>query len=251
MASAETPDSGKAVLIVGASGGIGSALVRHYLDGDESLQVYAVSRAAAGPDELVADSRVHWLQCDHSEESIKQVVVELVAGGLQVHRVVICTGVLHGDDFMPEKALDAINGDVMRAVLDINLVVPALWVAALARPLRRASGTVIGVLSARVGSIGDNQLGGWYSYRSSKAALNMFLKSAAIEYARRAPGVKLVAFHPGTTDTELSRPFQANVPAGKLFTTEFVAERLLTLLDDLEPDGELSYLDWAGSDIPW
>ena len=147
--------------------------------------------------------------------------------------------------------LDAINGDVMRAVLDINLVVPALWVAALARPLRRASGTVIGVLSARVGSIGDNQLGGWYSYRSSKAALNMFLKSAAIEYARRAPGVKLVAFHPGTTDTELSRPFQANVPAGKLFTTEFVAERLLTLLDDLEPDGELSYLDWAGSDIPW
>ena len=251
MKSADTSNGDKVVLIVGASGGIGRALVRHYLDGDESLCIFAVSRAASRPDGLLSDSRVHWLQCDHSEESIQEIVAELVASGLHVHRVVICTGVLHSDDFMPEKALDAINGDVMRAVLDVNLVVPALWVAALARPLRRVSGTVIGVLSARVGSIGDNQLGGWYSYRSSKAALNMFLKSAAIEYARRAPGVKLVAFHPGTTDTELSRPFQANVPAGKLFTTEFVAERLMSLLDSLEPDGELSYLDWAGVDIPW
>jgi NAD(P)-dependent dehydrogenase (short-subunit alcohol dehydrogenase family) len=110
---------------------------------------------------------------------------------------------------------------------------------------------VVAVLSARVGSIGDNRLGGWYGYRASKAALNMFLQTAAVEYARRARRVKLLAFHPGTTDTALSAPFQKNVAAGKLFTPDFVAQRLLGLMDAAEPDGRLGFLDWAGKTVPW
>jgi NAD(P)-dependent dehydrogenase (short-subunit alcohol dehydrogenase family) len=129
--------------------------------------------------------------------------------------------------------------------------VPALWVSHLARVLRRSTGCSIAVLSARVGSIGDNRLGGWYSYRTAKAALNMFLKTAAVEYARRAPKVKLLAFHPGTTDTGLSRPFQKGVPEGKLFPPGFVAQRLLALLHEVTPDGELSFMDWDGKPIPW
>lgn len=242
--------NGQHVLIVGASGGIGAALVRRYLE-DENLTVLAVSRAQAPVESSEYDGRLRWIQCDQSEEAIQALVGEIAASGAHLHRIVICTGVLHGDNFGPEKALDAVKAQTLKAVLDVNLVVPATWVAALAKPLRRSSGTIIAVLSARVGSIGDNQLGGWYSYRSSKAALNMFLKSAAIEYARRARGVKLVAFHPGTTDTELSKPFQANVPAGKLFTADFVAGQLVALLDQQEPDGQLSYLDWAGQSIPW
>ena len=250
MAVVETVTPQKCVLIVGASGGIGAALVRLYLE-DEQLNVLAVSRASFPADMAGYADRLRWIQCDQNEESIRAVVAEIAASGVHLHRIAICTGVLHGDDFGPEKALDAVHGETLQAVMKVNLVVPAAWVSALAKPLRRSPGTVIAVLSARVGSIGDNKLGGWYSYRSSKAALNMFLKSAAIEYARRARGVKLVAFHPGTTDTALSKPFQANVPAGKLFTTDFVAGQLATLLDQQELDGELSYLDWSGQRIPW
>ena len=102
----------------------------------------------------------------------------------------------------------------MQHVLHVNTIVPALWLKALAPALKRASASVVAVTSARVGSIGDNRMGGWYSYRASKAALNMVLKSAAIEYRRRAPRVKVMAFHPGTTDSDLSRPFQRGVPDG-------------------------------------
>lgn len=112
----------------------------------------------------------------------------------------------------------------------------------------------ITALSARVGSINDNELGGWYTYRASKAALNMLFKTAAIELARRAKNTKLILFHPGTTDTELSKPFQKNVPAGKLFTPEFVAGQLFELTNnnpDLKLNGEPAYLDWQGSTIPW
>jgi NAD(P)-dependent dehydrogenase (short-subunit alcohol dehydrogenase family) len=117
--------------------------------------------------------------------------------------------------------------------------------------LKQARGCKVTIFSARVGSIGDNHLGGWYSYRASKAALNMLLKSTAIEYARRAPSVKLLAFHPGTTDTPLSRPFSKQVPEHKLFQPGFVAEQLFKILEQLEPDGELSFLDWQGQRVDW
>ena len=117
--------------------------------------------------------------------------------------------------------------------------------------LKHAPDPRIAVFSARVGSISDNQLGGWYSYRASKAALNMVLKCAAIELARLNPRAKLVAFHPGTTDTNMSKPFQKGVPAEKLFSPDFVASRLLVSLDSIVPDGELAFLDWDGKAIAW
>ena len=106
-------------------------------------------------------------------------------------------------------------------------------------------------LSARVGSIGDNRLGGWYGYRSSKASLNMMLRTLSIEYARRAKNVKIIAFHPGTSDTPLSKPFRRSVPNEKLFTPQFVAERLCGIMHNAEIDGQLSYLDWDNKSIPW
>ncbi|MDG2271770.1 MAG: SDR family NAD(P)-dependent oxidoreductase [Halioglobus sp.] len=240
-----------AVVVIGASGGIGNALVRHYLASSNCDMVFAVSRM---PPTSVLDAegkQLRWILCDNSKNDVKRVVTEVVSSGLNLHRIIICTGVLHNENITPEKSLDKLDPSAMRAVFDVNLVIPALWLAALVRPLRRATGNVIAVLSARVGSISDNKLGGWYSYRASKAALNMFLKSAAIEYSRRSPGVKLVSFHPGTTDTYLSSPFQGNVASDALFTPEFVADRLAKLLDQVEPDGDLSFLDWAGIEIPW
>ena len=242
---------GSATVIIGASGGIGSALVRRYLALGDCETVFAVSRVPPTSSVALSDTRLRWLLCDASQQDVKSVVAELVSSGLSLRRIIICTGVLHSDVITPEKSLDKLDPDAMRAVFDVNLVVPALWLAALVKPLRRATDSVIAVLSARVGSITDNRLGGWYSYRASKAALNMFLKSASIEYSRRSPGVKLVSFHPGTTDTYLSSPFQANVAKEALFTPDFVADRLVKLLDDQQPDGQLSFLDWAGVEIPW
>jgi len=238
-----------AALVVGAGGGIGSALVKTLLQRAGHEAVYGVSRAPA-PAEVADDPAVHWLTCDNSRDSIRETASKIEAPA-SLQRVIICNGILHGEALQPEKALEHIDQHAMLSVFEANTVVPLQWLAALTGRLRESPGAVVAVLSARVGSIADNHKGGWYSYRASKAALNMLLKSAAIELARRAPEVKLMAFHPGTTDTALSRPFQKSVPPGKLFTPDFVAGRLLDLMDDARADGELDFLDWAGKPIPW
>lgn len=249
MAQADVAES--AVLVVGASGGIGEAVLRYYLAQTDVEQVHAYSRSHR-PEELVScGKRLQWSTGDYSEASIGQYLQSLSADDGRLQRVVICNGVLHGEQFSPEKSIDRVSATAMMEVLQANVVVPSLWLAALPKALGRSSGCKIAALSARVGSIGDNGLGGWYSYRASKAALNMVMKSAAIEYSRRMPGVKLMAFHPGTTDTALSRPFQRGVPEGKLFAPDFVAQRLASLLDNIEVDGELSFLDWGGKTIEW
>lgn len=242
--------TGGAALVVGAAGGIGSAVLHQYLESGTFSRVIAVSRAPR-PDDLARYAqRLWWIRSDYSEEAIDSAVAA-IAAEVQLARVVICNGILHQASLQPEKALAQVCAASMNQVFEANTIVPALWVSALAAPLRRSAGCVIAVLSARVGSIADNRLGGWYSYRASKAALNMFLKTAAVEYARRAPAVKLVAFHPGTTDTALSQPFQKGVPAGKLFAPSFVAQRLTALLDEQAPDGNASFLDWDGKAVPW
>jgi NAD(P)-dependent dehydrogenase (short-subunit alcohol dehydrogenase family) len=126
-----------------------------------------------------------------------------------------------------------------------------LWLKALVSIVKGKSDCIITVFSARIGSIGDNRSGGWYSYRASKAALNMLLKTAAIEYSRRAKNVKLIAFHPGTTDTALSKPFQRSVKSENLFSTEFVADHLVEIMKHQAIDGELSYIDWENKAIVW
>jgi NAD(P)-dependent dehydrogenase (short-subunit alcohol dehydrogenase family) len=241
---------GEVSLVVGASGGIGRAVVGELLERGGGGPVIAVSRSPA----LEADSTregLRWYQCEHTDADIDAVVSSLLEGGQTLGRVMICPGVLHDGALQPEKALERLQRDNLQRVLEVNTVIPALWLSALTPLLCKSPRAVVAVLSARVGSIADNRLGGWYSYRASKAALNMLLKTASVELARRAPGVKVLAFHPGTTDTGLSRPFQARVPADKLFGPDFVARQLLEIMDRVIPDGEVEFLDWAGKPIPW
>ena len=240
-----------AVLIVGASGGIGGALVQHYLQAADTTAVIAVSRGHRPPCFETAGKRLLWRISDYTETSIAGELEWASTLGLRIIRVVICNGILHNERIAPEKTTARLKGSVMHEVFQANVVVPSLWVGALPRLLPADAECVVAVLSARVGSISDNRLGGWHSYRASKAALNMVLKSASVEFARRFPGVKLLAFHPGTTNTELSQPFQRGVPPEKLFTPDFVAGRLASLMDQLKPDGQLAYLAWDGSKIEW
>jgi NAD(P)-dependent dehydrogenase (short-subunit alcohol dehydrogenase family) len=133
----------------------------------------------------------------------------------------------------------------------VNGAGPLLLAKHLEPLLPRRERAVFASLSARVGSIGDNRLGGWYAYRASKAAQNMFIRTLAIELARRARGAICVALHPGTTDTELSRPFQGGVPESKLFTAERAVEQLLRVIDGLGPGDTGRFIAWNGERIPW
>ena len=241
-------------LVTGASGGLGSSLVAEFLNDPAIDKVVAVSRSENAGVEYPANGigdKLIWVKSEYSEAALNEVLSMLEPHAGKFSRVCICHGVLHSNTYWPEKRLEDISESALQAIFHANAVVPALWLRSLLKVLKGSNDCIVAALSARVGSIGDNHLGGWYAYRASKSALNMILKTAAIEYGRRAKNVKLIAFHPGTTDTELSKPFQAAVPKDKLFTSSFVAERLAMIMDEAVVDGELSYLDWNGQAIDW
>ena len=243
-------------IIIGASGGLGSALCKQWLQSTETDYVIAVSRTLPSSEKICDKNNIQYIQCDYTEASIKKscVAIKTLMQNLNldaITRVCICNGILHNEVTRPEKRLEEITSESLQEVFTINSVIPMLWVKALLPLVKGKSFCVISVFSARIGSIGDNFSGGWYSYRASKAALNMLLKTAAIEYSRRAKNVKLIAFHPGTTDTYLSKPFQASVKPESLFTTEFVAKHLVDIMNTQSANGELSFIDWDKKDIVW
>ena len=189
--------------------------------------------------------------CDYSEAALAALATQLQEQSVDIRRLIICNGVLQGEGYRPERALNQLKTSAMEQVFEVNTFLPMRVLASLTPVIKRSAAPRIAVLSARVGSIGDNGLGGWYSYRGSKAALNMMLRCAALEMRRVNPAAKIMAYHPGTVDTPLSQPFQANVAPEKLFSPERAAAALDAVLASLEADGELSYLDWRGETIPW
>ncbi|HAZ78501.1 MAG TPA: short-chain dehydrogenase [Porticoccaceae bacterium] len=240
-------------LVIGSSGGLGTAILMELVNDPSINRVVAVSRSRC-PQELTnggADGKVVWLQTEYNEPAMVEVAQSLAPYSGSFSRVCICHGVLHSDILKPEKRLEDLNEASLQSVFHSNAVIPGIWLKLLFPILKGNTNCIVVALSARVGSISDNNLGGWYAYRASKAALNMILKTAAIEYGRRAKNVKLIAFHPGTTDTDLSKPFQATVPTGKLFAPIFVAEQLAIIMDSAKMDGTLSFLDWNGQPIDW
>ncbi|WP_137222845.1 SDR family NAD(P)-dependent oxidoreductase [Shewanella sp. MEBiC00475] len=272
------------IIVIGASSFIAQAFINQAIsekEHDLPLTIISVSRqssliAPAMTRPTLADNTPqnvthHHISCDYQQASISTCIAEMSSMVGTITKIIICNGILHSKTtnkptdnentgtthLMPEKRIEDINSDALQQLFYANSIVPMLWLSALTELLLQQPNKidnlkcVISILSARVGSISDNRLGGWYGYRASKAALNMLIKTTAVEYARRLKRVKLIAFHPGTTDTPLSKPFQANVPAGKLFTPEFVASQLYNIMSNIEPNGEASYLDWQGKEISW
>jgi len=234
-------------LVMGAGGAIGQALVEHFLNANHHQRVIAISRSAA----KLEHPRLRWIQTTYDESAIAAVIDSLSEFKGRFDKVCICHGILHGDQMFPEKRMEEINLTMMQTIFHANTIVPALWLKSLGKLLVGAVPCKVACFSARVGSTGDNRLGGWYSYRASKAALNSLMKTFAIEYARRAKNVKLIAFHPGTVNTGMSKPFHGTVPEGKLFEPDYVANCLSEVMDKVDIDGELSYLDYAGKQIAW
>ena len=235
--------SGLNVVVIGASGGIGGALA----DILEACGVVSnIVRLSRSPFAIHSDSA--WLHIDlEDEQTIARAASELTQIADMWHLVIVATGILH----KPEKTWRELSVPAMETAFRINAIGPAMVAKHFLPLLATKRKSVFAALSARVGSIADNQLGGWHAYRLSKAALNMLIKTLSIELSRGNPEALCVGLHPGTVDTALSKPFLSGVPVGQLFSSKQSARKLLAVLDQLKVAGTGHIYAWDGSRIPF
>ncbi|MCZ2722456.1 SDR family NAD(P)-dependent oxidoreductase [Marinomonas sp. 15G1-11] len=240
------------VILFGANSAIARAYISQLETLNRSIQLICISRSST--DQIKSDTvKLAYFQSDYSKDSLTNIIANLKKNTI-LTQAIIFNGQLHVKSKMPEKKLSELDVDYFQDIMTANALIPIQCVSSLWPLLNHKTPCTIVAFSARVGSIEDNKLGGWYSYRASKAALNMLFKSAAIEIERKAKLTKLILFHPGTTDTELSKPFHKSVINGQLFSTEFVARQLLEIQQKKfthQSNREPAFIDWKGEDIPW
>ena len=236
-------DWGRAA-IFGASGGIGRALSLALAK--RGTEVLAGSRSGEGP----RGERITPFAFDLTDESS----IEAATSGWRDNPpdlVIVASGILTlPDGTGPERSLRNIAPDAMMQMLQINTVGPALVAKHVLPLFPRDKPATFAALSARVGSIGDNHIGGWHSYRASKAALNMLIRNFAIEMGRTHIQARIVGLHPGTVDTALSEPFQSNLPEGQLTASDDAAANLLAVLEGLSPQDSGGVFGWKGERVP-
>jgi len=241
-------------VVIGASRGLGLALTRAALDRPGMQAVCATYRTpdtAAGLFEL-ADPRLHRLPVDVTDmNSMGTLAASIRQIDLRPNLVIHCAGILHEPGLQPEKSLRQCDPFALQRLFAVNSIGPLMTARALLPLLPRRQPSQYAVLSAMVGSIADNRLGGWYGYRASKAALNQFLRTLAIECRRTHPGLCVTAIHPGTTDTALSAPFLGNVEPGKLYQPEQSARRIIDVVLTGKPDESGRFVNWDGRPIPY
>jgi NAD(P)-dependent dehydrogenase (short-subunit alcohol dehydrogenase family) len=237
---------GSNAVIFGATGGIGAALVAQ-LAADPALdRIYAGSRAIGAQ----TQGKVSAFAFDLHDESSIAAAANRVE--VPIDLVFVATGMLHRSGGpAPEKAYRSLDGAAMAELFAVNTVGPALIAKHFLPLIPRDRRAVFAALSARVGSITDNRLGGWHSYRASKAALNMLMVNFAIELRRTHPQAIVAALHPGTVDTALSEPFQRGVVPEKLFAPELSAQYLLDVLNRLAPEDSGGLFAWDGTRLPY
>lgn len=227
-------------VVVGASGGIGAAVHAALAEEGGHARLLGFARSFQGEDHL-----------DLEDEATIAAAAARIAEGPPVDLLFVATGLLHEDGRGPEKAMRDLDPAWLARSYAINAIGPALVLKHVLPLLARTGKPVAAVLSARVGSITDNRLGGWHGYRAAKAALNMLVRNAAIEAKRRNDRSIVVALHPGTVDTALSAPFQANVQPGKLFAPDRAAVQLLDVIDGLGVADSGKLFAWDGAEVPF
>lgn len=226
--------AGYRALVLGASGGIGAALVQALRADPRCAEVVGLHRRSTPPLDLT------------DEPGVAAAAAALAPGG-PFHLLVNAAGLLHAPGLQPEKKLGDLNQAQLLASFSANAIGPALLLRHFSPLLDRQRALLV-MLSAKVGSIGDNRLGGWYGYRASKAALNMLLATAAIELRRSQPRTVVVALHPGTVSTGLSAPFRG-AEIGR--SPAQAAAQMLATLDALTPADSGAFVAWDGQRLPW
>lgn len=238
--------SPECVLVAGASGGLGLAICRELIARFPRAKLLTVSRGELP----IAPTQSH-LKANLSDPESVPAAAEWLQSQPLPNWVINCCGTLHWDGHLPEKNLLQCTDDALFRSISINVLSHLHLAQALSPQLRRHSPLTWASLSAKVGSIEDNGLGGWYSYRMSKAALNMLVRNLSIEWGRKLDFCRVVAIHPGTTDTTLSKPFQKNIAADKLYSPVLSAERVVSVLAGLKESDTGRLLFWDGTSIPW
>ncbi len=223
-------------LVVGATGGIGGALLAALDKDPRCAEVHRMDRSSHPGFDLL------------DERSIEKCAEQLSGDRQKFSLIIDATGALEIDGAGPEKSLKMITAETMSKAFRINAVGPALLIKYLVPLMPKTGKTVFATLSARVGSISDNEIGGWVSYRASKAALNQIVKTAAIEFARSRPSLLCVALQPGTVLTPLSERYVGKRSA---FTPKESASKLLTVIDELDTDANGGFFDHASQRVPW
>ena len=245
------------VFVAGASRGIGAGFARALAARDGVERLFVAARDPASSDAIAELTRSPCSRVPVTLDVADEASIEAAAAMVGSHTdrldwVVNTVGLLHeGDEMRPERKLDDVDAGNIQRSFAVNATGPLLLVKHLARFLPRRDACTVATISARVGSIGDNRLGGWYAYRAAKAAQNMLTKTLSIELARRYRKVRCVALHPGTVATDLSAPFRGNVSAEKLFDVAQSVDYLLTVLDGLNDDDNGKFFAWDGQEIPW
>ena len=233
------------VIIVGSTGGIGHAFIDALAASKQVSQIYALSRQGQShPSPKVAN-----LTFDFTSESSIEAAAEALRETGTFDLCIIATGLLQGQGIAPEKNMRAMSLESFQQSFLVNTFGPAVTAKYFLPLMRRDRKAVLAALSARVGSISDNRIGGWYAYRASKAALNMVLKTLSIEFGRRFKETVIIGLHPGTVDTALSKPFQGNVAEGKLFTPDYSAEKLLAVIEQVRPKDSGLLFAWDGKQV--
>lgn len=221
----------KSALVIGSRGTIGQSLVSRL---HQSYRVEEISRR----------------HTSYSESELEQLAVNLSTKG-KFELIICCIGVLHNEQLAPEKRIEQLEAQRLEHYFRINTIIPALCLRFFHPLLKKDVDSRFVVLSAMVGSISDNQLGGWYGYRSSKAALNMIVKTAAIEISRKNKHASVVAMHPGTTRGSLSKPYASGVSEEKYYAPEVSAERIVLLAEKLGPEDTGQFFNWDGRVLDW
>ena len=235
--SATTLPARACAVVIGAQGGIGEAIIKSLGASGHYSEIFGFARRGDHPIDVTR------------EESVAAAAAQVEETEMAVSLVVVATGFLHDEEFMPEKSWRDLDARHMQRAFLVNAIGPALVMKHFLPLLPQRSRSVCAALSARVGSIDDNRLGGWHSYRASKAALNQLVRTCAIELKRIRPEAICVALHPGTVATRLSQPFGK---AGlDVRAPSEGATRLLRVLDQLPPDDSGGFFDYSGARVPW
>ena len=229
------------IAIFGANGSIGQALCAHY---QKQSDVYAFTRNDFDIDE---SGLVKILLDDFNEDSVFQAANKFDNDFFD--KIIVSIGVLHNESFMPEKRIEEVSSDQFLETIRINTLIPTLIARSFYKKLKKNDKSTLAFLSARVGSITDNRSGGWYSYRASKAALNMVIKNLSIELRRYNKELVVIGLHPGTVDSLLSQPFQKNLEDSKIFSADFSVLKLSSVIDSLDIDDSGKCIAWDGEDI--
>jgi len=234
----------RCVLVAGASGGIGEAFCTQITQSFPTARIVRMARnpAALGPLNTASLD----IRLDIAEERQIRDAVARIPDTLPIDWIFVATGWLHDAKHRPEKTYRSLDADHLLHAYRINAVGPALLLKHLIPRLNPENACKVGIVSARVGSISDNRLGGWHAYRASKAALNMLIKNFAIELARKKTPHIVAGLQPGTTDTALSAPFQRNVPSGELQRPEYTASQLMAVMAKLRTEDSGGLFDFLG-----